>query len=122
MAETNPLQRAFRRLGASSAEIASEELRRAAQVAGTTPISELKDRQAATLRGRIMMLTITPRSGTPWLEAEFSDGSGSVQLIWMGRREIPGITPGRELLLSGRVSCVDGHTRIYNPRYELIAD
>ena len=61
-----------------------------------------------------------PRSGTAWLEAEFNDGSGTVTLIWMGRRSIPGITAGRELTVSGRVSYVDGQRRLYNPLYELV--
>jgi hypothetical protein len=39
----------------------------------------------------------------------------------MGRRSIPGITAGRELTVSGRVSYVDGQRRLYNPLYELVA-
>jgi hypothetical protein len=62
-----------------------------------------------------------PRNGTPWLEATFSDGSEAITLIWMGRREIPGISAGREMAVEGRVSYVDGQRRIYNPHYELIA-
>ena len=54
------------------------------------------------------------------VEAEFTDGSGTVTLIWMGRRSIPGITAGRELIVSGRVSFVDGERRVYNPLYELV--
>ena len=33
---------------------------------------------------------------------------------------IPGITAGRELIVSGRVSFVDGERRVYNPLYELV--
>ena len=41
-------------------------------------------------------------------------------LIWMGRREIPGVVAGREMLVEGRISVADGLRRIYNPRYELL--
>jgi RecG-like helicase len=121
MASTNPLLRALKRFGASNAELESEERQKIVDSAGATLISQLQDRQWARLRGTISVLTMKPRSGTPWLEAEFSDGSGTVTLIWMGRRAIPGITAGRELTVSGRISYVDGQRRLYNPLYELIA-
>ena len=71
------------------------------------------------LRPPITVLSMKPRGGTPWLEAEFDDGSGAVTLIWMGRRDIPGVTAGRELEVTGRVSWVDGRRRMYNPYYQL---
>jgi RecG-like helicase len=115
------LKEALKRWGASNAELESQERQRVAEEAGANRAGELCDRERATLRGTITMLTIKPRAGTPWLEAELSDGSGSVTLIWMGRREIPGVEAGRELIVTGRASCVDGAKRIYNPHYELVA-
>ncbi len=120
MADTNPLLRALRRLGASNAELESEARQRVVESAGANSVDEVQDRQWARLRGTIEVLTLKPRSGTPWLEAEFDDGSGTVTIIWMGRRSIPGISAGREILVSGRVSYVDGQRRLYNPFYELI--
>jgi hypothetical protein len=55
----------------------------------------------------------------PTLEAELFDGSGSVTLVWLGRRRIPGIEPGRTLTARGRFADVEGKRVIYNPRYEL---
>lgn len=121
MGGMNPLLRALRRLGASNAQLESEERQRVAESAGAMRISDLADRQWAKLRGTITVLTMKPRSGTPWLEAEFTDGSGILTLVWMGRREIPGVVAGRQLTVSGRVSYVDGQRRLYNPLYELIA-
>lgn len=121
MASNNPVLRALRRLGASNAELESEERQRVVESAGCNKVGDLRDRQRVRLRGTISVLTVKPRAGTPWLEAEFNDGSGVVSLVWMGRREIPGVVAGRELEVTGRVSCVDGGRRMYNPRYELIA-
>lgn len=118
---TTRIGRALRRWGASNDELESEELQRAAQASGATTIAQAVDRQRVTLRGVISVLTMKPRNGTPWLEAEFTDGSGTITLIWMGRREIPGITAGRQLRVEGRLSYVDGERRLYNPRYELVA-
>lgn len=120
MAAENRLIRALRRLGASNAELESEARQRVVEAAGANLISEVTDRQFARMRGTIAILSMKPRGGTPWLEAEFTDGSGTVTLIWMGRRAIPGITAGRELVVSGRVSFVDGERRLYNPLYELV--
>ena len=79
------------------------------------------DRPVVQARGVITALTLRPRNGTPWLEAEFTDDSGTIKLTWMGRREIPGIRAGRELVVDGRVSLVNGQRHLYNPRYELLA-
>jgi RecG-like helicase len=121
MAAENRLIRALRRLGASNAELESEARQKVVEAVGANPISEVRDRQFARMRGTIAILSMKPRGGTPWLEAEFTDGSGTVTLIWMGRRAIPGIVAGRELIVSGRVSFVDGERRLYNPFYELLA-
>ena len=121
MAGTNPLLRALRRWGSSSADLAAQERQRVAEAAGATRIGDVTDRQQVRLRGFVTALKMEPRSGTPWLEATFSDGSDAITLIWMGRREIPGVAAGREMSVEGRVSFVDGERRIYNPRYNLIA-
>ena len=121
MESTNPVARALRRFGASNAELEAEARQKFVESTGASLIVELHDREWAKLHGTITVLTMKPRSGTPWLEAEFNDGSGTVTLIWMGRRAIPGIDAGRELTVSGRVSYVDGQRRLYNPIYELVA-
>ncbi|QLQ17271.1 MAG: OB-fold nucleic acid binding domain-containing protein [Micropruina sp.] len=104
----------------SNAELEDEARLRTAKAAGAHTLAECGDRSRGTFRGTISMLTMKPRSGTPWLEAEFTDGSGTVTLIWMGRRGIPGVVAGRELKVTGRISDVDGQRRIYNPHYELL--
>ena len=40
-------------------------------------------------------------------------------LVWIGRRKIPGIEPGRNILVRGRIGDRDGAKVIYNPYYEL---
>ena len=67
----------------------------------------------------VATVTITPRGGHPALEVELRDGSGAVTLLWLGRRQIPGIDPGRTIKVWGRISCHEGRRLMYNPRYEL---
>ena len=42
-----------------------------------------------------------------------------VTLVWLGRRHIAGIEPGRHLTARGRVAVRDDRKVIYNPYYEL---
>src|SRR5207344_3097702 len=120
MARENMLQRALRRITSSNAELESEELQRNVREEGATPIQECEDRQRVQLTGTVSTVTINPRAGHPALEVELRDGSGAVTLVWLGRRQIPGIDPGRTLKIWGRISCHEGKRLIYNPRYELM--
>jgi RecG-like helicase len=120
MAKENMLQRALRRLASSNAELESEELQRNVREEGATPILECEDRQRVQLTGTVSAVTINPRAGHPALEVELRDGSGAVTLVWLGRRQIPGIDCGRTLKVWGRVSCHEGRRLVYNPRYELM--
>ena len=69
--------------------------------------------------GRVRSVRFTPTANVPVLEAELFDGADSVYLVWLGRRRIAGIEPGRKLLARGRVGEHNGHPAIYNPWYEL---
>ena len=120
MARENVLQRALRRFASSNAELESEELQRKVREEGAVPIQNCEDRQRVQLTGTVSTVTITPRGGHPALEVELRDGSGAVTLVWLGRRQIPGIDPGRTLKVWGRISCHEGKRLIYNPRYELM--
>ena len=82
-------------------------------------ITAVQDRPQVSVFGQLKTVSLAPRAGTPTLEAALYDGSGVVTLIWLGRRQIPGIKPGAALTAEGRVSCHDGRRIIYNPRYEL---
>lgn len=108
------------RLGRSNEELASADRERLAKEIGCDRINDCRDRQLVTIRGTIDALTQRSHGETPWLEAELSDGTGSVLVVWMGRREIPGIEAGRELVVKGRLSDVDDVRQLFNPRYQLL--
>jgi hypothetical protein len=120
MAKENLFQRALRRLASSNAELESEEMQQSVRESGAVPIQSCEDRQRVELVGQVSTVTINPRGGHPALEVELRDGSGTVTLVWLGRRQISGIDPGRSLKVAGRISCHDGRRLIYNPRYELL--
>jgi hypothetical protein len=64
-------------------------------------------------------VTLRPRGGVPALEAELYDGSALITLVWLGRRRIAGIEPGRAIKVVGRVGVQHKVRVMFNPRYEL---
>ena len=113
------LSRTLQRLTADDQAIDAEELRADAVSAGCEPLSDCRKGKLVTVTGRLKSVVYTPRETLPTLEAELFDGSGSVTLLWLGRRRIPGIEPGRTVTARGRFSAAEGRRVIYNPWYEL---
>ena len=124
MTETRPggwLARTLQRLTADDSAIDAQELRAETDRAGCEPVSHCRKGEVVTVTGRLKSVVYTPRETVPTLEAELFDGSGSVTLVWLGRRRIPGIEPGRSLTARGRFAAFEGRQVIYNPWYELSA-
>jgi RecJ-like exonuclease len=120
--ETRPrgwLSRTLERLTADDHAIDAEELRAEVASAGCEPVAACRKGKVVTVTGRLKSVVYTPRETVPTLEAELFDGSGSVTLVWLGRRRIPGIEPGRTVTARGRVAVLDGKRVLYNPWYEL---
>jgi hypothetical protein len=114
-------RRFLRRLTASEAELDAEELQRSTAESGCTPVCDAKRGQLVSISGRLRTVVYTPRTNLPTLEAELWDGSDVLTLVWLGRRHIAGIEPGRQLAVRGRIAMRDDRKVIYNPYYELEA-
>ena len=112
-------RRALSRLAADPDELEAQDLQAEIPAGGATPIVDCRDREPVCILGTLRTVTFRPRAGVPALEAELWDGTGSVTVIWLGRREIPGIDPGRKIKLRGRITSLRGLRAIYNPIYEL---
>ena len=89
---------------------------------GCTPIGDVRARERMRVVGEISSMRIVPRDGSPWLEATVTDGTGSMLVMWTGRRRIAGISPGKRLVLEGRAAVSSSNSRLtlYNPVYELL--
>jgi hypothetical protein len=117
--EKGGLRRFLRRLATTKEELEAQELQKSTDEEGATPIARCGERRRAQVAGTLRTVTLRPRGGAPALEAELYDGSDVVNLVWLGRRRIAGIEPGRRLRAEGLVSMQDGRKVIFNPRYEL---
>jgi amino acid transporter len=86
---------------------------------GATPIADTVAHDYVDVAGTLRTVTLRPRGTSLTMEADLWDGTGSVTLIWLGRRDIPGIRPGRRITVHGRVAQVKDERTIYNPSYQL---
>jgi hypothetical protein len=92
------LRRAVRRIAAEDEEIDDAELKEQVESsAGATAVSRCAARTVVTVLGTAV-----------------------VTLVWLGRREIAGISPGRKLRATGRITSNGAGRVIFNPRYELV--
>ncbi|MGZ5409526.1 MAG: OB-fold nucleic acid binding domain-containing protein [Aeromicrobium sp.] len=103
----------------ASADQEAGELKQDAEKAGCAPIATQNMRSQVAIHGVLRSVTLRPVGGVSALEAELYDGSARVTLIWLGRRKIEGIVPGRQLTAHGRMGIRNGERVLYNPRYEL---
>jgi hypothetical protein len=118
---SSSVRRFLKRLTASDAELEAEELQRDSELSGCILADKVKRGQLVSISGRLRTVVYTPRTNLPTLEADLYDGSDVVTLVWLGRRHIAGIEPGRQLTARGRIAIRDDRKVIYNPYYELEA-
>ena len=85
-----------------------------------TPIEDSPGRRLVRLEGTLRTVTLRPRGGVPALEAELADGTGTITVVWLGRRRILGVQAGCAVRVLGRIGVHDGVRTMYNPRYELL--
>ncbi len=97
----------------------ARELRKETSRAGLLCIADAPLRERVVVQGTLKTVTLRPRGGVPALEAKLYDGTGSINVIWLGRRRIGGIAPGRGLRVEGRIGQQDGESIMFNPRYSL---
>ena len=104
----------------STDELEARELTTDAGRAGAQQIGDLADRDIADVVGVVRNLTMPPKTQVPCLVAELYDGTGALTLVWLGRREIAGITCGVRMRARGRVMMRRGQLTMLNPTYDLL--
>lgn len=84
-----------------------------------TPIAELMPRTRTTISGRVRTIRVQPWSGTPSLECTLADETGSITVVWFGRRQLAGVRPGTVMSVTGMPGRHHGITAVLNPEYEI---
>lgn len=108
------------RLGRDQASVEADEVARECARPGCVRIADLTRCGVAQVTGTVHSLAVPPRETRPELRIELYDGSGILELIWLGRRSIAGIAPGSYLTVTGRVAGEDDRMVMYNPGYDLL--
>ena len=112
-------RRMLRRLTSDVDELDADDLEAGAQKSGAQRACDCAVGQEVTMLGRLRSVELCPQDAEASLEAELFDGTDGVTLIWLGRRRIPGIEPGRTMKVRGRLALRDGRKVLYNPFYEI---
>ena len=60
-----------------------------------------------------------PLANAPMLVCEVVDSTGGLELLFYGRRSIPGMVTGATVTATGRTLSHHGTLAMANPRYEL---
>jgi hypothetical protein len=114
------LRKMVERLKKPTEERDREALEQYCAALGATPIDQISPRRPVQVAGEIRSVRIVPRAGAPALEVTVSDGRGSVVAVFLGRRKLAGVSPGRRLFMKG-VAGRDGRRYlVYNPEYQLL--
>ncbi|WP_020495081.1 MULTISPECIES: OB-fold nucleic acid binding domain-containing protein [Sciscionella] len=112
-------RRLMHRLTSDVGELDADDLSQQVQESGARRACDCGSGEEVTVVGRLRTVEHCPKDATATLEAELFDGTDGVTLIWMGRRRIPGIEPGRTIKARGRLADRNGRKALYNPYYEL---
>jgi hypothetical protein len=117
-------RRMMRKLTSDVEVLDADDLSSDAERSGAQRASECACGQEVTVFGRLRSVEFCAQDadgeGKASMEAELFDGTEGVTLIWLGRRRIPGIEPGRTMRVRGRMALRDGHKVLYNPYYEIL--
>jgi hypothetical protein len=66
-------------------------------------------------------MRVQPRGGVATLQCTVSDGTGELLIVFLGRRQIPGVEQGMLLAASGVIGVRGNHREMLNPDYRLLA-
>lgn len=112
--------RARKRLAPSVADLDRSRLQGRYAGLDMTSIADVALRAPARVVGEVQGLRVVPRSGSSSLEVTVTDGSGRAVAVFLGRRSLPGVTPGRGVVLEGVPRKEGGRCVLLNPAYTLL--
>jgi amino acid transporter len=106
--------------GNGSAPTATDATGTAVEVVpGGQAIADIRHRQRVRLGGRVKAMRVQPWSGVATLECTLDDGSGALTVVFLGRRQVPGVNVGTRLIVGGVVGEHHGRLALLNPTYEI---
>jgi RecG-like helicase len=115
------LKKMVQRLTKPIDELDREHLTEFCEARRLAPMDEVQERSRVHVGGEVRSVRIVPRAGAPALEVTISDGRGSVVAVFLGRRKIAGLSPGRKVAIEGMAGRDGSQIVVVNPEYEFLA-
>ena len=84
------------------------------------PISTVDWREQAVVEGRIEQLVVETVHGVPSLVAVVGDGTGRLDLLFLGRRRVGGVELGAQVRAAGLAAAHRGRLTMLNPLLEVL--
>jgi hypothetical protein len=107
------------RLTKPTEQLDREHLEEWCTTLGYPRLDQVEKRRPVRVGGEVRSIRIVPRAGADALEATITDGHGTLTAVFLGRRKILGVSPGRRVFLEGVVTKDGSDQVMYNPLYEL---
>jgi hypothetical protein len=83
------------------------------------PVNEVRPQERVVVRGEIRSSTAMALRGCPACRYALADGTGELDLIFLGRVEVRGLEKGRRCTAEGTAATRDDRIVLWNPRYQL---
>lgn len=109
------------KLTRSIEDLDREDLTRFCDDHGFTPLDALVARTRVATGGEVSSCRIVPRAGADALEVTFTDGRGFATAVFLGRRKIAGLHPGKRVAVCGMVGLQGRQRVLYNPEWAFVA-
>lgn len=84
-------------------------------------VADAAPRRRVRTSGVLRAVAVRAWVGGDTLECELDDGSGTLTVVFPGRRWVPGIRPGARLAIEGTVGLHEGRQVVANPLYSFAA-
>jgi hypothetical protein len=85
-------------------------------------IAAVRTQQAVAVSGAIRRYRAMSLRGTPACSYTLADGTGEIDLLFLGRLSVAGLCPGRRCGAAGMAAVRDGRYVLWNPQYTLHGD
>jgi hypothetical protein len=110
----------LRNLTAGTHEIEQDRLSDRYAGKAATSIADAPLRVHTTVAGEITSIRVVPRAGSPSLEVTVNDGTALAVAVFTGRTSIPGVKPGKGVVLDGVARQDHKRILLLNPAYQLL--
>ncbi|MCU1346931.1 MAG: nucleic acid binding OB-fold tRNA/helicase-type, partial [Acidimicrobiia bacterium] len=84
-------------------------------------IGDIVPRHRGAATGRVRAVRVQPWGGAASLECTLADPTGSVTVVFLGRRSIPGLRNGTVLRVDGVAADHHGRRTMLNPEYTIVS-